>query len=150
MILLCGVLSVSVRLLVALGALHEEVVSGAVAAHSGEIELRRDRNLAVGTDGGEVDGELVRRDPDPLAEEREEALEIERGVHRNGADVDLAAAVGVHDGDRRASSVDHYFIFLRRVLGLCVVNRFKGVYATLCTNGRKVVCVVFHNVGFYV
>lgn len=58
----------------------------------------------------------MRRDPDPLAEERDEALKVERGVHHDRADIDLAVSVGVHDGDRRFPSIDHSFFFLRRVL----------------------------------
>jgi len=60
-------LRVRIRLLGALGALDEKILPRNLPAHGGEIDLGCNWNFPVGVDGGEVYGELMRRDPDHLA-----------------------------------------------------------------------------------
>ncbi|KAK7284787.1 hypothetical protein RJT34_19540 [Clitoria ternatea] len=91
----------------AFGSLDEEEGGCVVAGYGGKVEFSVDWDSPVGAGGGEVDGELVRGDPDLLAQKGKELVEIERGIDDDLIDVGLSLAVEVDDGEGYASAVDH-------------------------------------------
>ena len=106
----------------------EEPVLAVVLARRNrrEIEFRRDRNLPSlvairafsshsTTTGGEVGRELVRRYSDLPAQNRLEALELQRRVNEHAPDVALALSVEEdhRDGDA-AGDLHHFRHYLRR------------------------------------